>query len=262
MGSLLARCSSSWQRSWLFALLAACSLGGCQSDVAEKEDEDDATFFERLAGAQRERDDAARRPREEVEEADRERRALAQAEGSRVPPAAAPRRRAALRVEWEALSRERELLESSRHRQPQAAAAPEMRIVLLSESHPEAIAARQPSSGADRERYAHTAVVGDDELLALVEGLEKRGLLKYARPTDASELQWTNAAARGRVTIEQPGGSVTLLSMRGQGTNPATKEIPALYSEAKRAIAVLRNRAASIQVTTSVRGTGALPGAR
>ncbi len=54
--------------------------------------------------------------------------------------------------------------------------------------------------------------------------------------------------ARGRVTVERSGESYTLLSMRGQGLSDSTKQIPPMYSQAKQAILVLRNRTPTLRV--------------
>ena len=234
------------------ALLACLSLvTACQAQPQEKE----PTFFERLQGATAphgdERDDA------------RGERERAPDEGPDFLPyyerATASGPRAAVRVTWEALARERELYEQSSYRRPQGALAPDMKITLLSESHPEAERARRPRTDEERERYAQTAIVPDADLLALVRALEQQGFSRLARPTYDQQGQWSHPAARGRVTVEEGSQSLTLLSMRGQGQNPATQGIPALYSEAKRAVVLMRNRTATLNVTSVERGAPLVP---
>lgn len=239
-----------------FLLAALTGLAGCQT--APKEEE--GNLFDRLQGKKREAD-------EERDQARREREAARDPRGDVLPyyeqaQAQAGGPSAAIRVTWEALARERELYEQSSHRRPQGAVETGMVITLLSESHPEAQRARFPRSDEERERYANTAIASDADLIALVRGLEGRGFNRLARPTDAQRGQWSMAAARGRVTIEDGTQSLTLLSMRGQGQNAATKDIPALYSEAKRAIVLLRNRTATLNVTHVERGTPLLPSGR
>ena len=77
----------------------------------------------------------------------------------------------------------------------------------------------------------------------------ERGFYKYAKPTDYQTGQFDNERARGRVTVEQGAQSMTVLSMRGQGLSEATKGIPALYSESKRAIMYLRNSTTTLNVS-------------
>lgn len=234
------------------ALLGACSfLTGCAS-----EPKDESTLFERLQGQETKREEERRK--RDQERARREGEAFADT----LPdyrPAAAGAPRVAIRVTWEALARERELFENSQYRRPQGGLAPEMIVTLVNASHPDADRIRFPRTESDRERFARTAVVPDEDMLALVRGLQKNGFDRLAQPTDMQRGQWTSDSARGRVTIEEGPQSLTLLSMRGQGQNPATKDIPALYSEAKRAVMLVRNQNASLNVTSVERGDAFVP---
>jgi hypothetical protein len=85
----------------------------------------------------------------------------------------------------------------------------------------------------------------------LVRGLREGGFYRVARPTGALETQFDDGNARGRVTIDVDGESRTVLSMRGQGTSEATRDIPRVYSEAKRAVAAMRNQTPTLNVLTA-----------
>ena len=71
---------------------------------------------------------------------------------------------------------------------------------------------------------------------------------EYANHFLAVQHLFDDETARGRVTVEVNGESRTLLSMRGQGLQESTKQIPALYSEAKRAVIGLRNQTPTLTV--------------
>jgi len=153
----------------------------------------------------------------------------------------------AIVVTWEALSREIYLLENSRFRRrgPQ----PPQKITLISSSHPDA--ADLASGRTSRDSTASTAVLDDRDMVNFVKGLERSGFFRYARPAGYDTLLANTENARGRVTVTRGSDSRTLLSMRGQGLNEKTKRIPAIYSEAKRAIMVLRNMTPMLSVTHS-----------
>ena len=150
----------------------------------------------------------------------------------------------AIEVIWEALAREKYLLENSRFRRrgPQ----PPQKIVLLSRSHPDAAAV---TAGRGRDAGAHTAVIADRDMEAFVEGLRERGFFKNARPQGYDSAIQDSENARGRVTVIQNGQGRSIISLRGQGQNPATKDIPRIYSEAKQAIMALRNMNPTLSVT-------------
>ncbi len=157
------------------------------------------------------------------------------------------RRKPAVKVVWEALAHERYLHENPRFgRRPGSGSAP-MKIVLVNESHPEAEQIRQGSTNAEEG----TGVVPDQDMLDLVEGLKKIKFFEAAKPTDSQFQLFTHSQARGRVTVDDGVSSWTLLSMRGQGMQEHSKHIPAIYSQVKQAIAMLRNRSPSLTVTTS-----------
>jgi hypothetical protein len=233
---------------------SALLLGGCAS-----EPKDDTTLFDRLKGEENKKEQEQRLARQRERERARERGETVVDALPDYRPADASGPRVVVRVIWEALARERELYETSRFRRPQGGVDPDMIVTLISASHPDAERVRFPRTDADREQFSRTAVVPDADMLALVRGLEKNGFSRLARPTDGQQVQWQSDAARGRVTIEEGPQSMTLLSMRGQGQNPATKDIPALYSEAKRAVMLLRNQNATLNVTSVERGAPYVP---
>jgi len=162
--------------------------------------------------------------------------------------AARPEKRGlAVKVVWEALAHERYLHENPRFgRRPGTGSTP-MRIVLVNESHPEAEQIRRGSTDSEEG----TGVVSDQEMLDLVAGLKKIKFFESAKPTDSQTQLFDHSQARGRVTVDDGSTSWTLLSMRGQGMQEHTKHIPAIYSQVKQAVAMLRNRSTSLTVTTS-----------
>jgi len=169
-------------------------------------------------------------------------------DGSRPAAKAAKPAGPAILVTWEALAREKYLLENSRFRrknQPQ----PPQRITLFSESHPTAKKVRRARSKAERERFAGSAVLSDTDMVNFLKGLTRSGFYKYAKPTGYSDALASSDNARGRIIVEQDGRSYTLLSMRGQGQNKSTRGIPKIYSETKQAVMVLRNMTPTLNVT-------------
>lgn len=154
----------------------------------------------------------------------------------------------AIVVTWEALAHEKYLLENSRFRRrgPQ----PPQRITLISSSHPEAAALAMGRS-RQRDPDTSTAILDDKDMVNFVRGLQRTGFFKYARPAGYDSASATSDSARGRVTVTRGGDSRTLLSIRGQGLNEKTKEIPKIYSETKQAIMVLRNMTPTLNVTRS-----------
>lgn len=155
----------------------------------------------------------------------------------------------AIVVTWEALAREKYLVENSRfkRRGPQAP----MKIMLISSSHPDAAAIASGRGGRRRDPTVSTAILSDRDMVQFVRGLERRGFFRYARPAGYDTALAGSDNARGRITVTRDGTSRTLLSMRGQGLNEATKQIPAIYSEAKQAIMALRNLTPTLNVTRS-----------
>ena len=153
-----------------------------------------------------------------------------------------------IRVTWEALAVERERYDNPRFgRQPQVGAATQLKAVIVSESHIEA-QTNMRGLTARQNRGVAIAPVPDKDIQAFVQGLEQRGFFRLARPTSSVAHLMTDPNARGHITVERGGESYTLISMRGQGMNPATKQIPAMYSEAKQSILMLRNTCSSMSV--------------
>lgn len=163
-----------------------------------------------------------------------------------------------IRITWEGLAREREIADNSKYKRRGSLTAP-MKITLVSESHPDAPGIRTGRTKKGREASSHSTVLRDADLVRFIQGLERRGFYKHARSTDAQAGNFEHPRARGRVTIERSGQSVTLLSMRGQGQDPRTKAIPGIYSESKQAIMELRNRTPGLSLT-SVETDSLLPG--
>ena len=158
--------------------------------------------------------------------------------------------RAGVRVTWQALAHERYLAENPRiGRQPLAAATRENTIVLVNESHPDADGIR--SLSFRRQDGVGQGVISDAQMKTLLAGLDEVGYFKSARDTNSMSQLFGADIARGRVTVERGGRSVTLISMRGQGRSQHTKHIPAIYSQAKQAIAMLRNQSPTLTVETS-----------
>ncbi|MDA1194784.1 MAG: hypothetical protein O2894_06335 [Planctomycetota bacterium] len=154
----------------------------------------------------------------------------------------------AIQVVWEALARERELLETSRFRR-KGQPLPPQRIVLLSESHPEASGVKSPRTKEERERNSGSAVLSDRDMQEFLAGLRRQGFFRYARPGGFDDSLVQSDNARGRIIVEQDGSTYTLLSLRGQGGNPQTREIPKIYSETKQAVMVLRNMTPTLNVS-------------
>jgi hypothetical protein len=157
-----------------------------------------------------------------------------------------------IRVTWEALAVEREQLENPHVRGVRIGLIPNHEIVLVSESHPDAKANMLGRSAVEHKGVA-VAALSDQDMMLFVRGLRSRGFFRVAWPTSTVESLYESPNARGRITVDQGGESYTLVSMRGQGENPTTKDIPALYSEAKKSIILLRNRTPTMSVITSGR---------
>ncbi len=148
-----------------------------------------------------------------------------------------------IEVVWEALAREKYLLANSRFRRrgPQ----PPQKIILMNASHPNAKAVTAGRAGEA------SAVIPDRDMEDFVRGLEQRGFFRHARPAGYESAIVGSENARGLVTVTRNGQGRTLVSLRGQGQNAATKDIPRIYSEAKQAIMALRNMNPTLSVTRS-----------
>jgi hypothetical protein len=157
-----------------------------------------------------------------------------------------------IRVTWEALAVERDLVANPRlGRKPQQGVVADSKIVLVSDDHPAAFG-RQKGRASTREKDgSQVAVLNAADLQLLVRGLREAGFYKVARPTDGVQPHFDDSEARGRVTIEMDGVSRTLLSLRGQGTQDATRDVPRIYSQAKQAVAVVRNQTPALSVVTT-----------
>lgn len=169
---------------------------------------------------------------------------------STTPTSAAARQPSgpAIQITWEALAREKYLLENSRFRR-QGAPQPPQKITLYSESHPEAQLVKRPRTKAERMKYAGSAVVPDADMQRFLAGLQRQGFFRYAKLSGFDDALVDSENARGRIIVEQDGTSHTLISMRGQGQNRNTKAIPKLYSETKQAVMVLRNMTPTLNVS-------------
>jgi hypothetical protein len=160
-----------------------------------------------------------------------------------------------IRIVWEALYVERERLRTSKWRPSgmQTFGEPDLEVILVNASF-------APTPEQDRENRGQVAVgrlarVGDREMIDLLVGLERMGFFEHARPTDGVRPYFASDKARGRITVDRGGESVTLVSYRGLGLQEATRAIPGIYAEAKAAIQVLKNRTP----TMSVRNASAAP---
>ncbi len=167
---------------------------------------------------------------------------------------------ASFRVIWEALHVERQQVLYPRSGKPGVqgiTSAPELEVVIVNSSFqgsPE-----QVKDNRERKPKGGLAKVSDRDMLDLVDSFREAGFYEYAKPTSGIEGLFDSERSRGRITIERDGESVTLLSQRGLGLAEQTREIPAIYSEAKRAIQVLRNRSRLLEVSTArVSGTAPL----
>jgi hypothetical protein len=159
------------------------------------------------------------------------------------------------RVVWEALYVEQERYRNSKFRPTDAPVfgQPDFEVILLNSSF-------VATPEQDRENRSQTAVgriarVSDRDMLDLVAALEGMDFFKYAHATDAVRPYFGSDRARGRVTVEKDGRSVTLISYRGLGLQDSTKAIPQIYSWAKYAIQRLKNSTP----TMSVKGAQVAP---
>lgn len=159
-----------------------------------------------------------------------------------------------VRITWEALAVERDQILNPRTpaaRRTASAVQADSKIILVSDDHP---AARGKAPGSAVERApdgSQVAVVASEDLRMVVRGLREAGFFQAARPTEGVAALFTSEDARGRVTVEVDGATRTLLSMRGQGMQAATRDIPRIYSQAKQSVAALKNRAPSLSVVTT-----------
>ncbi len=184
------------------------------------------------------------------EEQERQRAAEVSA---RSEPAAAPATPTGpqVRVTWEALAVEKERFENPRDPRSdpryRVGLAMQQKVVMVNASNVEA-RANQLGVTAKRDRGVSVATIPDADMQTFLQQLDQRGFFRVASPTDEVESLFSSPNARGRVTVERDGRSWTLLSMRGQGLNASTKEIPAVYSDSKRAVILMRNSTSAMSV--------------
>ena len=158
-----------------------------------------------------------------------------------------------IRVTWEALAVEKERLANPRIKRTQMIGlASQQKVVVVNAGHLEAKTSRLGAMSA-QNRGTAVASVSDENMQRFLQLLERRGFFRHAKPTGAIARQFENERARGRITIERNGQSYSLVSLRGQGLDPRTKHIPALYSETKQAIMMLRNQTSCMGVV-GIRG--------
>jgi hypothetical protein len=154
-------------------------------------------------------------------------------------------------VTWEALAVEREQAENPRFgRRPQQGALPAQKVILVNESHPEAMKMRRGRTAMTKGTET-MAVVSDADMRLLLQGFEQAGFYRHARDTDGIRTWFEKPDARGRVSVEGNGRDLSIVSMRGQGLQEQTREIPALYSSLKQAVAAVRNATPTLNVRTA-----------
>jgi hypothetical protein len=157
-----------------------------------------------------------------------------------------------VRVTWEALAIERDLLENPRTGIRRARGlAPEQKIVLVSRSHPAARTAHAGRASQGTKDGTKVCVLSDADMDLLVRGFRQIGFERVAEDTGMVASQFESGNARGRITVEASGKSRTVLSLRGQGQQDRYRDVPRIYSEAKQAIAQLRNTTPTLNVTTA-----------
>lgn len=154
-----------------------------------------------------------------------------------------------IRVVWEALYVEQERFRDSKYRPSDLTGfggEPDLEVVLLGASF-------VATPEQDRENRGQVAVgriarVPDQDMIDLVREFDRLGFFRYARPTASVRPYFASDRARGRITVDRDGESVTIVSQRGLGLQESTKEIPAIYAAAKDAIQRLKNRSPSMSV--------------
>jgi hypothetical protein len=156
-----------------------------------------------------------------------------------------------IRVVWEALAVEQERLDTSKWKRPPSSGPisqedVDLEVVLLNASF--VATPEQDAENRGRKAVGRVARVSDQDMNDLLSALERAGFFRYARPTESVRYLFPTDRVRGRITVERAGSSVTLLSMRGLGLQASTKEIPAIYRDAKAAITLLKNRTPTLRV--------------
>ena len=200
-----------------------------------------------------------------IAEADARAAACVAAGAAALPPPPDPDRvpgTPSIRVKWEALAVERSQAEAARVRLKvrdytggsafdKLAGDVDFEVVLLNTSY--VATPEQAKEDRSQPPAGRTARVPDRDMVAFLLSLEQSGFFKYAQPTGSVASLFASDNARGRLTVERDGVSVTLLSMRGQGRVDATRPIVGIYSEAKQAVQVLKNRSPSLRFKSTDR---------
>jgi hypothetical protein len=164
-----------------------------------------------------------------------------------------------IRVTWEALAVEAYRLKNPSAEVRQKAGAmplptvfrskPELKITLVNASHPEAVKMRLRALENRSQRFeAEYGILPDQDMIDLLRGLEASEFFRYAKPTSTLAYLFPSENARGRVTVERGQESVTVLSLRGLGLDSATRPIQGIYSQAKTAVSLLKNRTPNMSV--------------
>ena len=154
-----------------------------------------------------------------------------------------------IRIVWEALQVEQQRSRESRFHPNDMnplGGEPEQEVILLNASF-------VPTPEQDHENRSQRAVgriarVPDQDMLDLLREIEKTDFFRYAQPTEAVRPYFASDRARGRITVERGGESLTLVSQRGLGLQAATREIPGIYAQVKYAIQLLKNRTPAMSV--------------
>lgn len=155
-----------------------------------------------------------------------------------------------IRVLWEALYVERDQVlnpRTGRAGLQGIAGAPDLEVAIVNSSF--SGTREQLLDNRARRKQGGLTKIDDQDMLDLLKTIRKSGFYGYAKPTGAIEGLFSSERSRGRITIETDGESVTLLSQRGLGLSDDTKDVPAIYSEVKRAIQIVRNRSRTLEVT-------------
>ncbi len=156
-----------------------------------------------------------------------------------------------MRVVWEALAVETERLQESKWKRPTEGLPisqkdVDLEIVLLNASFQ--ATPEQAAENRGDKAVGRVARITDQDMLDLVEALDRIGFFRYAQPTESVRPLFPTDRARGRITVERDGQSVTLLSQRFLGLRPETRPIPWIYTQAKEAIMVIKNRTPVLRV--------------
>ncbi|MCC7139593.1 MAG: hypothetical protein IT460_14310 [Planctomycetes bacterium] len=148
-----------------------------------------------------------------------------------------------VRVLWEALHGEQQQSARSAYAPKQSLpqfGPPELETILLNTSF--VATPEQDRENRARKPSGRIARVPDRDMIGFLKQLESIGFFKYASPTEAVRPYFASERARGRITVDRDGESWTLVSRYGLGLAEETREIPAIYAQAKYLVQVLKNR--------------------